>query len=108
MSGGIAYVLDEEHDLYTRLNKSLVSLEAVTADEDIADLKAIIGEHAEATGSEKAKAVLDDFDSYIPKFKKIIPHDYAKIQSTVSRLEKSGVSHEQAEIEAFELIRKEA
>lgn len=108
MSGGIAYVLDEEHDLYTRLNKSLVSLEAVTDDEDIAELKAIIGEHAEATGSEKAKAVLADFDSYIPKFKKIIPHDYAKIQSTVSKLEKSGVSHEQAEIEAFELIRKEA
>ena len=108
MSGGIAYVLDEEHDLYTRLNKSLVSLEAVTADEDIAELKAIIEEHSEATGSEKAKAVLADFDSYIPRFKKIIPHDYAKIRNTVSKLEKSGISHEQAEIEAFELIRKEA
>ncbi len=108
MSGGIAYVLDEEHDLYTRLNKALVSLEAVTADEDIAELKTIIEEHAQATGSEKAKAILADFDSYIPRFKKIIPHDFAKIQSTVSKLEKSGISHEQAEIEAFELIRKEA
>ncbi|WP_028520277.1 glutamate synthase large subunit [Ruminococcus flavefaciens] len=108
MSGGIAYVLDEEHDLYTRLNKALVSLEAVTAEEDIAELKGFIEEHAEATGSEKAKTILADLDSYIPRFKKIIPHDYAKIQTTVSRLEKSGVSHDQAEIEAFELIRKEA
>ncbi len=108
MSGGIAYVLDEKHDLYTRLNKALVSLEPLTDEEDIAELKAIIEEHAEATGSEKAKAVLADFEGYIPCFKKVIPHDYAKIQSTVKALEKSGASHEQAEIEAFELIRKEA
>ena len=108
MSGGIAYVLDEKHDLYTRLNKSLVALETVTADEDIAELKAIIEEHAQATGSEKAKAVLADFDNYIPCFKKVIPHDYAKIQSTVKALVKSGVSYDRAETEAFELIRKEA
>ena len=63
MSGGIAYVLDEEHDLYTRLNKSLVSLEAVTADEGYCtELKAIIEEHAQATGSAKAKAILADFE----------------------------------------------
>ena len=108
MSGGIAYVLDEEHDLYTRLNKSLVSLEAVTADEDISELKAIIEEHVKATGSQKAKNILADFERCLPCFKKVIPHDYAKIQSTVSKLEKSGVPHEQAEIEAFEQIRKEA
>ncbi len=108
MSGGIAYVLDENHDLYTRLNKALVSLESVGNDEDIAELKEIITEHAEATGSQKAKLILAEFERYLPCFKKIIPHDYAKIRNTVNALEKSGVSHEQAEIEAFELIRKEA
>ena len=108
MSGGIAYVLDEEHDLYTRLNKALVSLEAVTREVDITELKNIISEHAEATGSEKAKQILSDFERYLPCFKKVIPHDYAKIQSTVAELERAGVSSEQAEIEAFELIRKEA
>ncbi len=108
MSGGIAYVLDEEHDLYTRLNKALVSLETVTEEEDIAELKAIITEHEEATGSEKAKQILADFERYLPCFKKIIPHDYAKIQKTVTKLEKTGMSSEQAMIEAFELIRKEA
>ena len=108
MSGGIAYVLDEEHDLYTRLNKALVSLETVTDEDDIAELKTIITEHAEATGSEKAKQILSDFEHYLPCFKKVIPHDYAKIQTTVTKLVKSGVSSEQAMIEAFELIRKEA
>jgi len=108
MSGGIAYVLDEEHDLYTRLNKALVSLETVIEEDDIAELKAIITEHAEATGSEKAKQILADFEHYLPCFKKVIPHDYAKIQKTVTTLEKQGVSSEQAMIEAFELIRKEA
>ncbi|MCR5708716.1 MAG: glutamate synthase large subunit [Ruminococcus sp.] len=108
MSGGIAYVLDEEHDLYMRLNKALVSLEALENEEDIAELKALITEHADATGSEKAKRILSEFEQYLPCFKKVIPHDYAKIQNTVKELEKSGVSREQAEIEAFELIRKEA
>lgn len=108
MSGGIAYVLDEEHDLYMRLNKALVSLEALENEEDIAELKAMITEHADATGSEKAKRILSEFERYLPCFKKVIPHDYAKIQNTVKELEKSGVSREQAEIEAFELIRKEA
>jgi len=108
MSGGIAYVLDEEHDLYTRLNKALVSLETVTGEDDIAELKAIISEHAEATGSEKAKQILADFGRYLPCFKKVIPHDYAKTQKTVTALEKNGMSSEQAMIEAFELIRKEA
>ena len=108
MSGGIAYVLDEEHDLYTRLNKALVSLETVIDEEDIAELKTMISEHAEATGSEKAKQILADFERYLPCFKKVIPHDYAKIQTTVTKLEKSGVSSEQAMIEAFELIRKKA
>ena len=84
MSGGIAYVLDEQHDLYTRLNKSLVSLETLSKEKDIAELKEIIAEHAEATGSEKAKLILADFEKYLPCFKKVIPHDYAKIQSTVA------------------------
>ena len=108
MSGGIAYVLDEEHDLYTRLNKALVSLETVTEEDDIAELKTIISEHAEATGSEKAKQILADFERYLPCFKKVIPYDYAKIQKTFTALVKNGMSSEQAMIEAFELVRKEA
>ncbi len=108
MSGGIAYVLDKEHDLYTRLNKELVSLESVSEKADIAELKSIIEEHEAATGSEKAKKILADFENYLPCFKKIIPHDYAKIRNAVLEFELKGMNSEQAEIEAFEYVRKKA
>ncbi|MDE6834090.1 MAG: hypothetical protein K2J39_07610, partial [Ruminococcus sp.] len=108
MSGGIAYVLDENRDLYMNLNKSLVSLESVTEKYDILELKNIIEEHFKATGSEKAGRILENFSGYLPSFKKIIPHDYAKIKSAVVTLEEKGMNSEQAEIEAFYLITKEA
>jgi glutamate synthase (ferredoxin) len=108
MSGGIAYVLDEAHDLYTRLNKALVSTESVTSQTDIHELRSLIEAHAEATGSPKAKRILADFDSYLPQFKKIIPHDYAKITGFVAELTAQGASADEAEIEAFNLLRKEA
>ncbi|MCR4647302.1 MAG: glutamate synthase large subunit [Oscillospiraceae bacterium] len=108
MSGGIAYVLDEAHDLYTRLNKALVSLEGVTEKQDVAELRSLIEAHAEATGSPKAKRILDDFDEMLPLFKKIVPHDYAKITGTVAELTAKGMSAEDAEIEAFNRLRKEA
>ncbi|MCM1507676.1 MAG: glutamate synthase large subunit [Ruminococcus flavefaciens] len=104
MSGGIAYVLDEDRDLYMKLNKSLVSLETVTEKYDIIELRNMIEEHFKATGSEKAKRILENFSEYIPSFKKIIPHDYAKIKSATIALEEKGMSSEQAEIEAFYLI----
>lgn len=108
MSGGIAYVLDENRDLYMKINKSLISLESVTNKYDIIELKNMIQEHFDATGSEKARRILDNFAAYIGKFKKIIPHDYARIQSTVVALEEKGMSSEQAEIEAFYISKKEA
>ena len=108
MSGGIAYVLDEERDLYMRINKSLVSLEGVCEKADIAELKEMIEEHYKATGSEKAKQILDNFEEHVKCFKKIIPHDYAKMRNAVLSLEEKGMNEEQAEIEAFNIIRKEA
>ena len=91
-----------------RLNKALVSLETVCEKADVLELKALITEHAEATGSEKARRILDSFEEYVPKFKKIIPHDYAKIRSTVLALEEKGMDSDQAEIEAFFINKKEA
>ena len=74
MSGGVAYVLDENSDLYLKLNKELVSSEPVTDKYDVLDLKAMIEEHVAATGSEKGQMVLDHFSEYLPKFKKIISY----------------------------------
>ena len=101
MSGGTAYVLDEQRDLYMRLNKSQVSLETVSEKHDVALLRELISEHAEATGSEKAKRILESFEDYIPLFKKIVPHDFAKINKAISAFEEKGMDREQAQIEAF-------
>ena len=103
MSGGIAYVLDEERDLYMRLNKELVSLQEVTEKYDVLELKALIEEHVEATGSEKGRRILDSFEDYLPKFKKILPHDYARMRQAILKMEEKGMDSEQAEIEAFYL-----
>ncbi len=107
MSGGIAYVLDENSDLYLKLNKELVSSEAVTNKYDVMQLKEMITAHVEATGSLKGKEILENFKDYLPKFKKIIPHDYQKMMQKVAVMEEKGLSNEQALIEAFYETQKE-
>ena len=101
MSGGIAYVLDEESDLYKKLNKGLVSFESVTEKYDVLELKAMIAEHVKYTNSARGKEILDNFLAYLPKFKKIIPHDYRRMLQTIVQMEEKGLSSEQAQIEAF-------
>ena len=101
MSGGIAYVLDEGNDLYKRLNKEMVSSGEITSKYDVLELKAMIQEHVALTNSEKGKRILDNFGEYLPKFKKIIPHDYERVLKTIVQMEEKGLSAEQAQIEAF-------
>ena len=101
MSGGIAYVLDEDRDLYTKLNKELVSSESVTSKYDVLQLKEIIEEYVENTNSTKGKLILENFGEYLPKFKKVIPHEYKKMLLTTVAMEEKGLSSEQAQIEAF-------
>ncbi|QHQ61282.1 glutamate synthase large subunit [Anaerocolumna sedimenticola] len=101
MSGGIAYVLDQDTDLYKKLNKELVSMEAVAEKYDVLELKSMIEEHVKHTGSDKGKEILEHFGDYLPKFKKIIPHDYRRMLLTIVQMEEKGLSSEQAQIEAF-------
>ena len=101
MSGGIAYVLDEDSDLYMKLNKEMVYSEEITNKYDVFELKGMIQEHVNYTNSEKGKLILDNFKEYLPKFKKIIPHDYHRMLMSIVQMEEKGLSSEQAQIEAF-------
>ena len=101
MSGGIAYVLDENHDLYLRLNKEQVLTDTLTESHDIAELRALIEAHVAATGSPRGKKILAAFKSYIPCFKKVMPRDYDRMLKSIAQYEEKGMSREQAEIEAF-------
>ena len=106
MSGGIAYVLDENHELYLRLNKQMVDMEAVTERHDGEELRTLIEHHVRETGSPLGKRVLDHFQEYLPKFKKIIPRDYKRMITTIGQMEEKGMSHEKATMEAFYAVRK--
>ena len=101
MSGGIAYVLDEKHDLYMRLNKDQVMTDTLTESHDIAELRALIEEHVAATGSPRGKKILAAFHSYIPCFKKVMPRDYDRMLRSIAQFEEKGMSRERAEIQAF-------
>ena len=108
MSGGLAYVLDEHHDLYKRLNHELVKMyaleDATTTLQGISDeesLHQLIEEHAKETGSKKAKEILADWENYKSKFKKIIPNDYLKIMKEIAAQKEAGLKGDAAILSAF-------
>ena len=104
MSGGIAYVLDENHDLYLRLNKQLVSMGEVTDKHDIDTLRDLIERHTKETGSKLGKKILADFDTYIKSFKKIIPNDYQRMMTEIAKGEARGLNHDESVMEAFKVV----
>lgn len=106
MSGGIAYVLDLEHQLYKKLNKEMVTMSEVTEKHDIAELKNILKDYEKETSSLLARDILEHFDAYLPGFKKILPNDYQKMLHAISKYEEKGLSHEDAALEAFYEIQK--
>ena len=108
MTGGVAYVLDEDWDFYQRVNKETVSLEPVEHKFDVAALKALIKAHVEATGSPRGKEILENFGAFLPKFKKVLPYDYDKMLRLIAQMEEKGLDGEQAQIEAFYAEKKAA
>ena len=101
MSGGIAYVLDEENDLYTKLNKSLVGFTRIKNEEDKNELRGFIEEHVKRTGSYQGQQILKNFDEYAGKFKKVVPHDYQAMMDTIAKYKAQGLNDDEARIQAF-------
>ena len=101
MSGGIAFVLDENNSLYRNLNKQMVLMEKIEHPADKEELRTLLTNHAKYTGSKKAQEVIDNFEEYLPKFKKIIPIDYKKMVQLTDEFIEKGMSIQDAQIEAF-------
>ena len=101
MSGGIAYVLDVEHELYLKLNKQMVTMYEVVDEYDKRELERLIRAHVRETGSTLGQRILDDFDTYVKSFKKIVPDDYARMTAAIARFEEKGMPYEKAKLEAF-------
>ena len=102
MSGGVAYVLDEAGDFASRCNTEMVGLERIDSDDENQMLKAMVQRHADYTGSPKAKALLEQWDTVIPKFVKVMPRDYKRVLQHIQSALDSGLSNDEAMSAAFE------
>ena len=79
MSGGMAFVLDEESRFEKLCNTDMVGLEAVESEEDVALLREMVEAHLRWTGSAVARRVLEEWESLLPKFVKVMPHDLKRV-----------------------------
>ena len=96
MSGGIAYVLDEAGDFKARCNLSMVDLEALDAEEEIEEVKAMLRRHLHYTGSTVAERILGSWQTMEAKFVKVIPKDYKRAMMAMKRAESEGIPWEEA------------
>ena len=73
--GGIAWVLDEDGALESRINSGLVRVHEVTP-EQAGELRNLLELHLKKTGSVKAKGILEDYEQWLPRFKAVISDEY--------------------------------
>ena len=76
MSGGIAYVLDNNKTFKKRCSAEGLNLLEVTEASDIKQLKDLIESHYNSTSSPLAQRILENWESYLPKFVKVLPEEY--------------------------------
>ena len=105
MSGGIAYVLDLDHDFDSYCNKEIVLLEPLEIQSDIITVKKLVKNHADYTGSAIAKDILANWGAYQGKFVKVIPKDYKKVISLLSEYRQQGMSEYDATLRVFEEVK---
>jgi glutamate synthase domain-containing protein 3 len=79
MSGGIAYVWDRNGDFAAKCNVGTVDLDPVEDDEDVAELRELIGQHKELTSSPVAEGILDSWPEILSQFVKVMPTDYKRV-----------------------------
>ena len=79
MSGGVAYVLDESGDFEHRANVGMVTLSRELSDQDERMLRRLVENHAAYTDSERAKAVLENWELYVEQFVKVMPDAYHEV-----------------------------
>ncbi|MCR8636885.1 glutamate synthase large subunit [Paenibacillus radicis (ex Xue et al. 2023)] len=102
MSGGIAYVLDENGTFKDKCNKEMVHLEQVEETYEAEELRNMIQHHETFTGSKVADRVLKNWEEHVWKFVKVIPKDYKRMFEAIERVKRSGLSQQEALLVAFE------
>jgi glutamate synthase (ferredoxin) len=104
MSGGVAYVLDDERGTFaTRCNKEMVGLGKLDDPDEVKLVRGLIARHAELTGSKRARELLDAWMQVLPSFVRVMPHDYKRVLEAQKKMRETGMSEAEAEMAAFEL-----
>jgi glutamate synthase (ferredoxin) len=104
MSGGVAYVYDENRDFESKLNREMVNLYPLIecGDCEIAEVKSLIEKHVTFTDSARGRNLLADWDKILPLFFKVLPADYERVLNAVKRAEESGLEGDAVILAAFE------
>ncbi|MBD2580277.1 glutamate synthase large subunit [Oscillatoria sp. FACHB-1406] len=101
MSGGVAYILDEQGDFATRCNTQMSDIEALD-EEDLATVREMMEKHSKYTNSPKAARLLENWEETASKFVKVMPRDYKRVLECLKEAEASGLSGDDALSAAFE------
>ena len=102
MSGGIAYVLDEDDTFASRCNMEMIEIDSLEDPEEINQLKEMIRKHYKYTESSLAKRVLQDWDGMASRFARVMPRDYKRMLQAIRQMHEAGLSGEKALMAAFE------
>lgn len=97
MSGGFAYVLDLDERY---CNTGLVEIRT-TSEEDVAHIKDLIEQHVLHTNSKKGRHILDNWQTFNNRFKKVVPLAYEEMHNAIARYEAEGMNKEEAQLQAF-------
>ena len=94
MSGGVAYVFDERGDFTEkRCNLESVDLEPLTETNDVQVVRDLIQRHAEFTGSQRAKWILENWSEAVSRFIKVFPHEFKRVLG-IARVEQAYIPGE--------------
>ncbi len=101
MSGGLAYVFDEDGNFAENCNKEMVNLEALVDEEEIREVEEMIRRHADYTDSNLAWKILAKWKEVVPHFVKIYPKDFKRMRESIESAMKLGLEKDDAELQAF-------
>ncbi|MGE3309650.1 MAG: glutamate synthase large subunit [Limisphaerales bacterium] len=108
MSGGVAYILDEKGEFPVRCNQAMVGLGKIEDPEELAEVRSMIEQHVEHTGSARGKAVLSAWNEKSGQFVRVMPRDYQRVLQSLKAAEKSGLTGDDATNAAFEANLRDA
>jgi glutamate synthase (ferredoxin) len=102
MSGGIAYIFDEDGSFPGRCNQEMVKLYPLDDPVDIEEVQTLLWKFWKHTGSERPRRMLDNWSEYQPRFVKVYPNDYRRVIETQRRFKATGLPDDEAIMAAFE------